>query len=63
MFEEMWQRTCMERQARLLESQISVQNQQQQRLTDTLQEVWIFGILNFVFFFLAGEYAMQSVQR
>ncbi|CAD7922217.1 unnamed protein product [Amoebophrya sp. A25] len=38
-FEELWTRTYMERQARLLENQINMQNHQQKRLTDTLQEV------------------------
>mmetsp|Transcript_17054 Transcript_17054/g.42291 ORF Transcript_17054/g.42291 Transcript_17054/m.42291 type:complete len:1598 (+) Transcript_17054:64-4857(+) len=38
-FEGMWQRFYLERQARLLEGQIHVQNQQQSKLVETLQEV------------------------
>ncbi|CAD7951064.1 unnamed protein product [Amoebophrya sp. A120] len=38
-FEGMWQRLYLERQARLLEGQISLQNEQQRRLTETLQQV------------------------
>ena len=39
LFEEMWHRMYMERQARVLEGQIGVANQQQKRLTETLSEV------------------------